>query len=146
MEKLKKYLDTIGVSYEMQTYGESYFPDAAPIQYKAICIRFSWGDPEAKKKETEIRRHMNRRKNLVIFREWRNLHEYGFCIAHTADREAHTQYRQYMDASIKEWEQVAHELYTAGQLEKVNNAAREIMEKYQKEYKKSLFHIVEKTA
>lgn len=143
MEKLKKYLDTIGATYEVQTYGESYFPDAAQIQYKAICIRFTWDD---KKKETEIRHYMNRRKNLVIFREWHNLHEYGFCIASTADREAHTHYRRYMDASIQEWEQVAHKLYTAGHPENVNAAAREIMQKYQKEYKNSLFHVVEKSA
>ena len=143
MEKLKKYLETIGASYELQTYGESYFPDAAQIRYNAICIRFTWND---KKKENEIRHYLNRRKNLVIFREWHNLHGYGFCIATTADREAHTHYRRYMDASIQEWEQVAHELYIAGQPEKVNGAAREIMKKFQSEYKNSLFRIVEKTA
>lgn len=143
MEKLKKYLDTIRTTYEVQTYGESYFPDAAPIRYEAICIHFSWDD---KKKENEIRHYMNRRKHLVIFRDWFNISGHGLVIATTADRETHTHYRQYMDASIQEWEQVAHELYTAGQPEKVNAAAREIMQKYQTEYKKSLFHVVEKTA
>jgi hypothetical protein len=139
MKKFTAFLDAIGANYELTQYGEHYFPNAPELLYTAVCIRFSYQDA---RKETEVLKYLKRKKNLVIFAEWHNLTGFGFSVAEAADRENHLNYRVYMDASRHEWEEEAHKLYTVGHPERVNEVARAIMQKWEREYLKSFFQVV----
>ena len=141
MKKFIEKLERMGAAYKVANYGENYFPGVPEVHYQGIQVKFNW---EQMKLEKEIRDYLKRRKNLVIFSEWHNLTGHGFVVAAADDRQAHEKYRVYMDASIKEWEIGAHDLYTAGHPEKVNGLAKNIMEKWEKEYKKSLFTVLKK--
>ncbi|MCR5254626.1 MAG: hypothetical protein K6D96_01720 [Acetatifactor sp.] len=143
MEKLIKAIENLKINYSINTYGENYFYNAPTVNYSGICLKFSWDDL---RKENEIRRYINRRKNLVIFNEGHNLAGHWFVVATVADREKHLNYRAFMDPSLKECEITAHNFYIAGHPEKVNNALYNIMGKYEKQYIKSLFKMVVKTA
>ena len=138
MKKFTAFLDAIGANYKIVQYGESYFSNAPEVHYNAVQILFDYQDA---KKEADILKYLKRKKGLVVFSEWHNLRGFGFCVAEVANREKHLNYRVYMDESIHEWEKEAHKLYTAGHPEKVNGLARDIMEKWRREYLKSLFSV-----
>lgn len=145
MEKLIKKLETLNAPYEIWNYGESYFSNAPEIHYQAIAVIFEWSNKDRVKAEREIEKYIKRSKNYVCFRTWYNLTGTGMVISRTEDNEAHKQYRVYMDASIKEWEEEAHKLYMEGRDNEVNGLAKAICDKYEKEYLKTLYKIV-KTA
>lgn len=141
MQTIKKYLEKLSVSYEVNTYGSSYFDNAEPVMYEGIVCKFDPMNPTDNATAEKVKRYCNR-YGFGIFGDFINLYEFGFAIATAADREKSGLYYQFQKQSVIECENLIHEYHVEGTHEtkarELNDALKGIMQKYGNAYNREL--------
>lgn len=139
MEKLYNYLSKKEITYSRETFGNSnYFYNAPNYTYSGAFVTVDHlQDKEAEKKERLLRAYCNRYGySIQLFNS--NFCKHHYIIVPDAIRKAADNYNFFLNASLKECEEKAHELYIEGRPDEVNEALGQIMNKYGELYKESL--------
>ena len=150
--KKARYYDEAPAVFYSVTYGDNtYFNNAPNFTYTGAVICFDYNaeaGPDYFRKFNQLEKQLNTyaKKYGYIMRAESLYNCRYIYICKASDKEKAENYYIFRDGARQECDIIAHELYTAGKPEEVNNAMRAIMDKYGAEYNEFLRATEEKTA
>ena len=148
MKNLFKWLQKYGYTYEAKTATGNYFYNVPELSLEAATIEINTADiKKLRSQQKKLEKHLQQ-YNYHIFIDARmqqyfdgTYHKF-FYVTSGSNAAILEKYNIFADAARAECELLAHEYYKTGRNAEVNNALREIMDKYGAMYNRSFLKAI----